>query len=419
MASLLIAAVLGGCASTNVPPIGYQGKPFNPEADERSLWSQAEKEEEKLAKTGKIYDDPLLEEYLSGVAARLVPAEVQAAGAPPVRISVFRDPTLNAFAMPNGKVYIHTGLLARVENEAQLATILGHELTHVTNRHALKFNRDARNKQILFTLAGIAAALGVSVAAGSQAREGNWVAAEVLRTTSNLFLGLGLQLAFVAAVNGFGRDLEREADAEGMDRIVKAGYDPREAPRVFELLKQDYGDSTRLENFFFGNHPRLEERIASTQELLRSRSAPRDADRLVRNTEDFQRRTRVVVRENALLDVRAGRFNLARAQLDRVLVLAPNDPVAHLYYGDLHRIQAQRATRPEDQPALLDLARAEYERAAALDPSYPDPFRQLGLLYYQAKDNDKAREAFQRYLALKPDAPDGRRIKEYLVELTR
>ncbi len=399
--------------------MGYQGKPFRPEADERAMWNQAEKEEEKLAKTGKVYDDPLLAEYLAGVAAKVIPPEVQSAGAPAIRVSVFRDPTLNAFAMPNGHVYIHTGLLARLQNESQLAMILGHELTHVTNRHALKFNRDARNKQILFTLAGVAAAIGVAVAAGQQTREGHYVSAEVLRATSNVFLGLGLQLAFIAAVNGFGRDLEREADVEGMERLVAAGYDPREAPKTFELLKQDHGDGSALENFFFGNHPRLEERIRSTEDLLRTRYASLDASRVVTTTEDFALRTRVVVRENAALDIRAGRFGLAKDQLDRVLARAPKDPVTQLYYGDLYRLQAQRAKRLEDKAPLLEQARQAYERAAALDPTYPDPFRQLGFLYYQSKDPEKAKEAFRKYLALKPDAPDARRVKEYLVELDR
>ncbi len=371
--------------------MGYQGKPYRPEPDEKQLWSDAEKEEEKLAKLGKAWDDPLLEEYLSGVAAKLVPEEARQAGAPAVRIAVLRDPTLNAFAMPNGKVYLHTGLLSRLENESQLAMILGHELTHVTNRHALKFNRDARNKQIF-----------------------------VLRATSNVFLGLGLQLAFIAAVNGYGRDLEREADREGLERMVAAGYDPREAPRVFELLKNDHGDGRRLENFFFGNHPRLDERIASIRELLKSQpAATGPTSALALNTEEFTLRTRTVVRENAALDIRAGRFGLAKAQLDRVLPLAPEDPTTHLYFGDLYRLQAQRAKNPADKPLLLSQAREAYERAAQLDSTFPDPFRQLGLLYYQSKDPEKAKAAFRAYLGLKPDAPDARRIKEYLVELER
>ena len=399
--------------------MGYQGQPYRPAADERQLWSDAEREEEKLAKLGKSWDDPLLEEYLSSVAAKLVPEEARQAGAPAVRIVVLKDPTLNAFAMPNGKVYVHTGLLSRLQNESQLAMILGHEVTHVTNRHALKFNRDPRNKQIFFTMAGIAAALGVAVAPGQPPRQGYYVSAEVLRTTSNIFLGLGLQLTFIAAVNGFGRDLEREADREGLERMVAAGYDPREAPRVFELLRDDHGDGSRLEDFFFGNHPRLDERIANTRELLETHPPPPDAGVLAANVEDFALRTRTVVRENAALDIRAGRFGLAKAQLDRVLRLAPKDPTTHLYVGDLYRLQAQRAKNPADKPLLLGQAREAYERAAQLDATFPDPFRQLGLLYYQSKDPEKAMAAFRAYLGLKPDAPDARRIKEYLVELER
>jgi predicted Zn-dependent protease len=335
LAGVLVIFLLAGCASIHVPPMGYQGKPYRPEADEKQLWSDAEKEEEKLAKLAKSWGDPLLEEYLSGVAAKLVPEEARQAGAPAVRIAVVKDPTLNAFAMPNGKVYIHTGLLSRLENESQLAMILGHELTHVTNRHALKFNRDPRNKPTFFTMAGIAAALGGAGAAGQQQGQGNYVSAEVLRSTSNVFLGLGLRLAFIAADNGFGHDLEREADREGMERMVAAGYDPREAPRVFELLRHDHGDGSRHEDFFFGNHPQLDERIANTRELLKTHPRPRDAGSLAASAEDFTLRTRTVVRENAALDIRAGRFGLAKAQLDRVLPLAPRDPTTHLYFGDL------------------------------------------------------------------------------------
>ena len=373
--------------------MGYQGRPFRPEPDERKLWSDAEKEEEKLGKLGKTYDDPLLEDYLASVAARVVPEEAQEAGAPAPRVAVFKDPTLNAFAMPNGKIYIHTGLLSRVENESQLAMILGHEMTHVTNRHALMFNRDAQNKQIWFSALAIAASLGVAVATGHQQNKGNNVSAEVLRTTSNLLLGLGLQLAYIAAVNGFGRDLERDADREGMDRMVKAGYDPREAPRVFALLKDDYGDGGKLENFFFGNHPRLDERIANTEELLKVKYAGfTPPTNLAEANEDFAMRTRTVVRENAALDIRAGRFKLAKAQLDRVLALAPKDPTTHLYYGDLYRLQAQRARNPFDKPMLVAQALQAYEESAALDSTFPDPFRQMGFLYYQSKQPEKPKK---------------------------
>lgn len=415
----LVTALLAGCASTNVPPIGA-GRPFQLEADERRIWADAEKEEAKLEKSGKVYDDPLLEEYLGRIGDRLLPEEVKQVGGPGFRFTVFRDPSLNAFAMPNGHVYVHTGLLARVENEAQLATVLGHELTHVTSRDALRFQRDATNKMIALNVLAIAASIGVAVAAGKQAEHGNVVGAAVLSQTANAILGLGLQLAAVAAINGYGRDIERHADEEGLARMVKAGYDPKQAPRVYQLLKKDGGDPGRLENFFFGNHPRLDERIETTGELLAGRYAAeaQGPDRIA-DTPEFNLRIRTVVRENAALDIRAGRFNLAKAQLDRVLDITPRDPVAHLYYGDFFRIQAQRARALPDKNTLVRRAIDEYTEAARLDPTYPDPFRQLGFLHYQEEERDRSREAFQTYLRLKPDAPDARRIKEYLLELDR
>jgi len=417
---LVVSLLAGACASRSVAPIGAGGHPFKPEADERQLWAQAEKEEEKLLKRVKVYDDPLLEEYLARVGDRLLPAEVKAAGGPGFRFGVMSDPTLNAFAMPNGRIYVHTGLLARLDNEAQLAMILAHEMTHVTHRHALSFNRDARNKQILYTVLAVAASIGVAVAAGSRAQSGDYVGAQVLSQTANAILGIGLQLAVLAAINGYGRDLEREADTEGMARLVRAGYDPKEAPKVFELLRSEGKDRGSLEAFFFGSHPRLTERLETTGELLRTRyAAAAAAPDAVRSTEDFGLRMRTVVRDNAALDLRAGRFTLAREQLDRVLALTPRDPTAHLYYGDLYRLQSQRTRNAAEREELARKALVSYERAAELDPRFPDPFRQLGFLYYQQKQNARAHDAFTKYLALKPDAPDGRRIREYLIELER
>jgi tetratricopeptide (TPR) repeat protein len=126
-----------------------------------------------------------------------------------------------------------------------------------------------------------------------------------------------------------------------------------------------------------------------------------------------------VVRDNAQLDIRAGRFALAERELDRVLGASPGDPVAHVYHGDLNRLEAQRAGNAAEASELSRKARASYERAATLDPRYADPYRQLGLLYYQEKDNARAREAFRRYLALEPDAADAARIRAYVTELER
>jgi len=392
VATLLAAA----CASRTVTPIGAGGQPFEPEADERALWAKAEQEEEALLKKARLYDDPLLEEYLGRVAARLVSEEVRAAGGPGFKFVVMRDPALNAFAMPNGRIYVHTGLLSGLDDEAQLATILGHEMTHVTHRHALGVHRDAHDKRIEYP-----------------------IRATAIGPTASAILGLGLQLAAVAAIDGYGRERERAADAAGLQSLVHAGYDPREAPRAFERLRSESQDRGALETFFFGSHSRLTERIETTRELVQTRYAAAAVATTMRDTGDFELRMRSVVRDNAYDDVRAGRFEVAQRQLDRVLAVTPRDPVAHLYYGDLHRLQSQRAREAAQKSQSAALALASYEKAAELDPALAEPHRQLGFLYYQQKDNLRAREAFEKYLALKPDAQDAKRIRDYLVELGR
>src|SRR5436309_3383327 len=281
---VILSLLLPACASRNVPPIGADGQAFKPESDERALWAKAEKEEEALLKKAKVYDDPMLDEYLARIGDRLTPDQVREAGGPGFKFGVIRDPTLNAFALPNGHIYVHTVLLSRLDNESQLAMIVGHEMTHVTHRHALSFQRDVQTKQILYTVAAVAASIGVAAVAGSRAQKGDYIGAAVIGQTANAILGLGLALTAMAAINGYGRDLEREADRKA-------------------------------------EHARL--------------------------------------------------------------------------------------------------ALASYEKAVELDETAPEPHRQLGFLYYQQKDNARAKAAFEKYLALKPTAPDAKRIKEYLVELDR
>jgi predicted Zn-dependent protease len=407
---VLVSLLLAACATSNIPPIGAPNTRFQLAADERELWEQSEAEQQKLNRRGRLYQDPLLEEYLNDVARRLLPPEVEQAGIP-VRVRILQDPSLNAFAYPNGAIYIHTGLLARVENEAQLATVLGHELMHVVNRDAVRHYRSARNKVILANVAAVAASVGISAVAGDQWRRGNAVTAAVVGQTANVMLGLGLQLGLLAAVNGYARGLEDQADAGAMRLLANAGYDINEAPKVHRLLLERYGDPSPLENFFFGNHSRNQERIENYERLLRTDyAAVAQAPNLIVNSKEFLRRTRALVRDNAILDIEAGRFGTAKAALERVLAVTPTDAKAHFYLGELYR---KRRTTPAD----VEHAMAAYRQAIACDPSYAEPQRSLGLLYYTSGRQDEARQAFERYLALKPQAEDRQQIREYLLEL--
>jgi regulator of sirC expression with transglutaminase-like and TPR domain len=128
---------------------------------------------------------------------------------------------------------------------------------------------------------------------------------------------------------------------------------------------------------------------------------------------------RPLVRDNAYEDLRAGRFARARRQLERVLAVTPGDPIAHTHVGHMHRLLAQRAREAAERAEHVRRALAAYDTAVALDATAPQPPRELGFLHYQEGDTARARAAFERYLALAPDAPDAGRIREYLVELGR
>src|SRR3989441_12036349 len=114
---VILSLLLPGCASRNVAPIGADGQAFKPESDERALWAKAEKEEETLLKKAKVYEDPMLEEYLARIGDRLTPDEVRAAGGPGLKVGVLRDPPLDAFARPHGHNYVHPRLLSRLDHE--------------------------------------------------------------------------------------------------------------------------------------------------------------------------------------------------------------------------------------------------------------------------------------------------------------
>lgn len=416
VAAAVLTAVLLACVPTRLPPVSSAGAAFRPEPDERRLWEEARQEEAKLLEKAKLYGDPLLEAYLEQIAARLNPPGMAANPHVRYRVRVVEDPSLNAFAYPHGAIYVHTGLLARMQNEDQMATVLGHEMTHVENRHMLRHQRSARNKQIAFSAAAVA---GAVLAAGEEAhaaRKGQYGKAARIGVMSDLLLGLGLGLAFLAAVNGYGRDLEREADAGGLSKMRAAGYDPREAPNVYRALLEEHGEPSRAEAFFFGSHPRLTERIESVEEWLRRNPGPGAAVRAA-DPDLFARRIRPVFRDDARANIDLGRLDLAELELRRALVMLPSDPLAHFELGRLKLRRAASTQDPAARARLEEEALAALDEAIRLGPSLALPHREVGLLAYRTGDRRKACAELERYLELDPAAADARTVRDYLLEL--
>jgi predicted Zn-dependent protease len=375
---LILLAGLCSCATTNLPPV-ISGE-FAFEEDETRIWRRSEEEQESLAESGLEYQDEELKAYLNDIGKKLQPPEVYERI--PFEIRVLQNPYSNAFAYPNGAIYIHSGILARMDNEAQLATLLAHEMTHATHRHQVRQFRGLQNRTAV--LASMQATLGGLPAIGSLAST------------------LG-EIGTMAAVSGYSQELETEADMVGLKLMMDAGYDPREAPMLFRHLKDELEEEKAIEPFFFGSHPRLQDRIDNYQNYLESNKISQDG---FVNTKIFRRKIARVIFDNAFLDLKAGRFVSATRGAEKYLSIYPKSSQGHYLVGEIYRQTGNTE----------DFKRAEvyYRKAISLNSSYPQAFKGIGLLYFKQGQKSKAGKAFRSYLKLSPQAADLAYIKEYI-----
>ena len=416
LATLLL--VLSSCVATQLPPISSQGRSFKPLGDEAKLWEQSREEEAKLLDHVKLYGDPLLDSHLEHVVARLNPPGMAVNPEIRYRVRVVEDPALNAFAYPHGSIYVHTGLLARMENEDELATVLGHEMTHVENRHMLRYQRSVLNRQIGLTVATIAAAVIIANAEGDALGNGEWGKAAALDAFGEIVVGLGLELAFTASVNGYGRGLETEADEGGFRKMSAAGYDLRQAPKVYQVLLDDRGEPKRMEAFFFGSHPRLSERVEDTKKYLAAHPAA-NAGNAADDSNAFARLLRPVIRDDARLNLDLGRLKIAEGELDRARALMPEDPETHFLRGRLRLAQAAAGADPAGQRQLRRQAEDAFLQSIALDPHRAAPHRELGFLLYEREQLADACVQLRRYAELAPEADDLEHVEDRIQDLER
>ena len=135
--------------------------------------------------------------------------------------------------------------------------------------------------------------------------------------------------------------------------------------------------------------------------------------------DEFSRRIRPVVRDDAALNLEAGRLMIAEDQLARALEWMPEDPESHLLLGRLRQAQAEVETDPALAAERLAEAESALREAIRLDADRPEPHRELGLLLYRAGDRPAACIAFRHYLELAPEGDDAGRFRDYVLELER
>ena len=197
------------------------------------------------AEFGGEYGDAKVQNAIKTIGKKLVQS-TQASQSPyQFDFHVLADPqTVNAFALPGGQIFITVGLLKRLENENQIAGVLGHEIGHVINRHSAEH----MSKQGL--LQGIVQGVAVGASDG----------------------GNGMGTAQIAQYIGsivnmkFGRDDELESDKYGLHYMHEAGYQPEQMIRVMEILNEASGGKRQSE--FASSHPSSENRIIKIKEEI-------------------------------------------------------------------------------------------------------------------------------------------------------
>ncbi len=206
---------------------------------------------------------------------------------------------------------MNAGLLARMENEAQVAMVLGHEIAHAAESHVTEGMKADAGINLLGQLAGQAAA-----ASGR-------IDGEVLAKT--------YEYSMNAAINGHGRQQESEADELGLEYMAKAGYDAREASGTFEQLLKEYGDAEKLDAFFYSSHPRNEERMARADAWAEANAARFESADSTVNTTEFQQVTHDIVVAMGRLDYENDRFDSARAMFTKAAADGVADPEPQRY----------------------------------------------------------------------------------------
>lgn len=375
---LLLAGLAMGCSTPSGPIASCGSEELQIRADEQMLWQKSEQEQRAFESNGLIYPDQTLEDYLNRIAVKLQsqPADLK------IRVKVIKDTHLNAFAYPNGMIYIYSGLLARMDNEAQLAAVLAHEITHCTQRHALRAFREAKDQPALLR----AVQHTLSKNRGLKDMAG--------------FMGIS------GAIAGFSshiRELEAEADRMGVELMVRAGYDPREALFIFDKMTSEM-EQEGFEEPLLGSHPTVGQRVAHLQNLIDTQ-CPQNGSATPKREIFLTKLVRLFL-DNAELDIRQGRFQAARSGVEKHLRIKTDDSRAYFLLGEIYR------QRQQDGDTLKALA--FYDHAVSLDPNFAAPHKAIGLIHYKEGRRTLARKFFESCIQLAPDSPDKAYIQGYL-----
>ena len=382
-ASMLVLALAAAACATN-PATGKRQFSLMSEDQEIAIGLQQDTD---VRKEMGVYADRSLQEYVTSLGLKLA----QASERPnlPWHFTVVDVPAINAFALPGGYIYITRGIMAFLQDEAQLAGVLGHEIGHVTARHAATQYSRATGAQLGLILGSVFVPGGANVAS--------------LGST-------GLGLLFLKN----GRDDEAQADELGVRYASRAGWDPGGVPQMLTTLGriEEMSDNKGVPNWL-ATHPAPEDRVGRVQTAVRDAEA--GATRFNANHDGYLRRMdglmfgdnpdQGVVRGSSFLhvglrfalDFPAG-WNISNGQTD-VVAKEPGTDVMLLL---------QPVTRPQgraiEEVALLSMQRAGFRAVSgaqttingltAFVGTYQGTLQDLGRVQIRAAHIEQSREVY-------------------------
>ncbi len=242
----------------------YSNKNYLSEEDELKFAGDLHSE---LLKQFRLVEDRSINGYVNSIGQRL--ARRSQRPDIPWSFYVVDDKSINAFATLGGRVYVHTGLIAATNSEAQLASVMGHEISHIVGRHGLENVKKAQRAGLYAGLAQIAGAvLGGRAGADLGGAAGSMVAGGFLMKHS--------------------RDAEREADFLGLYNLERAGYNTGGMVEMFEILSEVGRSQPNALGSILASHPNPGERATNTRREIDERLQGSDR-RGVGNTNEYQR----------------------------------------------------------------------------------------------------------------------------------
>jgi len=401
---------------------------------DEELLSEIKLLDERFEKEGAVYHDTVLDAYLNRVGTA-VAADKKLENVD-WKFRALRDPVPNAFALPNGSIYINTGLLALLDDENQLAAVIAHEITHVSERHTYLRNRSLRKKVLAINIINTI---------------GNWnpiggpagLAISLIATVSPFMLAI--------SVLGYSREQEKEADLEGLKMAAAAGFVPEGMPNSFKAMQRDVEGEQF--NSFYSDHPKLQERVNYTSSSIAADARKLSDDEAKTARSDYLALMEVVDRHNVELAINEGRFRSAVFVSQKLVTLHPESSENVFYLAESYRtlgprnaeltdkqltsgakkkaaktrskrtleeLDAELLKTPEGQEAWKsnsEKSETLFLRALELNRFNARAHRGLGMLYERLNRKQEAAGEYAKYLVFANNAVDTERVRRRLAVL--